>query len=247
MTTAQDLFELVDDLRSHVEEAAASPKWINDEQFAKSYKQLALEAGAAFGSDPVIGELQVSIPPEIDALIHRDPSCLTTWLRMQLGRLAIRLAQHARRTQATETEIADLDLSFMEDGELRNVVSHDFAEAQQSYYSDSPKAAAILCGSVIEGMLLDVLRRSEVEEDERFAAFLNKKNLSKMNWDYTSLSTPLQLAASLDRIRPTTAKLADGVRDFRNTVHPAVEVRSESRAGEQDERCLDSDCSAPRP
>ena len=180
MTTAQDLFELVDDLRSHVEEAAKNQKWINDEQFAKSYKQLALEAGAAFGDDPVIGELQVSIPPEIDALIHKDPSCLTTWLRMQLGRLAIRLAQHARRTQPFETEIADLDLSFMVDGELRNVVANDFSEAQRAYYSGSPKAAAILCGSVIEGMLLDVLQRSEVEEDERFAAFLRRKKLSKM-------------------------------------------------------------------
>ena len=221
-----------------MEEAAASNKWANDEQFAQSYRHLAGAAAAAFPEDPVIGNLQVNIPPEISALINKDPSCLTTWVRMQLGQLATRLSQHARRSTGTERTLVDIDVSFMQDDQLRNIVVNDFTEAQRSYYADAPKSAALLCGAVIEGMLLDVLHRPKVEEDERFVAFLKERNWKEINWDRTSLTVFLGLAQALKRIRPTTFNMAEGIRDFRDTVHPAAEARSESRAGVRDASLL---------
>ena len=235
---AQELFELVDDLRTQVNEAFENQKWANDQQFAESYKRLAVQAGYAFPSDPAIVELQVSIPSELDVLIQRDASCLTTWVRMQLGQLAIRLSQHARKSAGPERTLIDLDLAFMQDDQLRNIVVNDFTEAQRAYYADAPKSAALLCGAVIEGMLLDVLRRPEVEEDEHFIAFLKERNWKEINWDQTSLTVFLGLAQTLKRIRPTTFKMAEGMRDFRDTVHPAAEARSESRAGVRDATLL---------
>ena len=238
MSAAEELFELVSELRDVVEEAYAKGKWANDDQFAKSYNRLAKQAGEAFPSDPAIGELQVSIPPELSTLVTTDPSCLTTWVRMQLGQLATRLSQHARRSSGPDRTLIDLDLRFMRDDDLRNIVVNDFMEAQRSFYADAPKAAALLCGSVIEGMLLDVLRRPEVEEDERFGAFLKERNWKELNWDHTSLTVFLGLAQAFKLIRPTTSKMAEGARDFRDTVHAAAEARSGSRAGVRDANLL---------
>ena len=230
MTNAQELYELVDQLREVVEAANEARHWANDSQFAQSYKQLAEAAAAAFPDDPVIGQLQISIPSEFDTLIRGDPSCLTTWVRMQVGRLAIRLSQHARRQAGPARTIVDLDLAFMQDDVLRNITASDFTEAQRCYYADSPKAAALLFGAALEGMLLDVLRRPDIEEDERFSAFLRQNNRRRIVWSRASLHLLLNLAEALRLIRPTTARLATSVVDFRNTVHPAAEAHSGSRS-----------------
>lgn len=232
MTTgysAQELFELVDDLRRHVEEAYERQRWANDAQFAQSYEQLAAIASASFRDDPIIALLQVSIPPELDALIRKDPSCLTAWVRMQLGRLAIRLSQLARRETAVRSLI-DLDLSFMQNDSLREIVANDFTEAQRSYYANAPKAAAILCGSVLEGMLLDALEWEHIESDERVRGLLQSKGIAKLDWNKASLTLLLDLAHALDCIHTSTLKLATSARDFRDTVHPKAEQRERLRA-----------------
>lgn len=225
---AQQLFELANDLADKVEDSYVNQKWANDLQWQLAYARLLRQAQAEFPNEPIIGRLSCDIPREFDLLIGKDDSRLTTWVRAQLGQLVIRLRQLAR--QARPSTIIDLDLSFMSDAQLRAMASNDFVEAQRAYYANAPKAAALLCGSTLEAMLVDTLRRPHIQNDPRFTRFLNEKKMTQINWNRVSLAVLLDLAGRLELVRPTYLKLALGTADFRDTVHPLAEVRMQ-RAG----------------
>jgi hypothetical protein len=227
---AQQLFELANDLADRVEDSYASQKWANDLQWQKAYARLLGQAQVEFPDDPIIGRLPSEIPHELDLLIGKDDSRLTTWVRAQLGQLLIRLSQLTRQARPRTDQIKDLNLDFMEDPQLRAMASNDFVEAQRAYYANAPKAAALLCGSTLEAMLVASLRRPSTENDSRFRQFLSDKKMRRIDWNRASLGLLLDLAGRLNLVRPTSLKLASGTVDFRDTVHPLAELRMQ-RAG----------------
>lgn len=102
------------------------------------------------------------------------------------------------------------DFSFMAASDLRMIARRDYTELQNVLPLPTVKAKSVLAGSVIEAVLMDALERAG-----RARAHLDKYQLADLTRE----------AASSSLISATTAKAADATRDYRNYVHPAVELR----------------------
>ncbi|MGH9643303.1 MAG: hypothetical protein ACRD3Q_12885 [Terriglobales bacterium] len=114
---------------------------------------------------------------------------------------------HGNERDADTPEVNDL--SFVRDGNLKGIIERDYGELQRLRPATTPKAALVLSGAVIEGLLLDALVTAGKWTIEAGC----QKNLD-------------------DMIGPATNKgiikndrLSDAVRKYRTLVHPGREAR----------------------
>jgi len=115
--------------------------------------------------------------------------------------------------------------------DLQDILIRDMEEAAIDLAIGSYKSSMILCGSTIEALLLDILLQNKEsavqtanryfndEQNKRFPR--NLKNLE--NW---SLGLLLEVAYKLGIMSNTTYHLGNGIKDFRNLVHPGKEKRN---------------------
>lgn len=119
---------------------------------------------------------------------------------------------------------------------LRKILLRDISDAARCFAHGVWKPAVILCGGAIEGILSQLIAREP--GTSRDAAYLRaypkQKRVAKMK-DY-KLFHYLDVAAELGIIRPTTAKLGHGVRDYRNYIHPLAELEEEHEITDGDAR-----------
>ena len=121
------------------------------------------------------------------------------------------------------------DFSFVADQRLREVLRLDFIEAQKSFAVGAYKACGLLCGGLIEGMLLDISRRQSVVTEQQLEAVAKRLNLPRngqsIDWDRASMTNLIKMFRELDLVSSTALRFTEGARDVRDTVHPRAEVR----------------------
>lgn len=135
-------------------------------------------------------------------------------VRAKLGvaREALRAVdQDMTRRGARPVEGATLPaeaFTFVASEQLRAIAQRDYDEIRAA--ARTVKARALLAGSVIEAVLMDALVRNgfalEHMVEMRFHALIKE-------------------AAAAKIVSDRTAKVADSLRDMRNLVHPAVELK----------------------
>jgi hypothetical protein len=132
------------------------------------------------------------------------------------------------------------DFNFIRDPELRRVLVADYVEAQRAFASEAFKAAAILAGGVIEGMLLDYLQAPSVTERPNYGGATDNfpRTDGAINWNRVSLTNLIGAASQLGALGAGVRALVEGARDFRDTVHPTAEVRLGARAGREEAELL---------
>lgn len=137
-----------------------------------------------------------------------------------------------RRRQPTLPLVDVRDFDFVSDPALRKILTDDFVEAQRAFAVGAFKASAILAGGLIEGMLLDTLRKPEIVTRDKYQSAVAKfpKVGNEINWDKVSLSHLLAAARELGLIDEAAGRMVEGARDFRDTVHPNAELRQGIRA-----------------
>ena len=129
----------------------------------------------------------------------------------------------------TKSPIARTSLEFIRENTLRNNLQEDLVEAALVHQSGAWKSCVMLCGCLIEGVLLDSLTHRELEATA-CALKLGIKEPSMAVWGLDPL---LRVAESIGALSKGTTKLAHGIREFRNLVHPGKELRDESRPGKE--------------
>ena len=152
----------------------------------------------------------------------------------------IRQALDALLRQQPELPPVDArDFNFVGDPKIRAVLVADYVEAQRAFASGAFKAAAILAGGVIEGMLLDYLRRPSITAHSKYAEATENFPTTDgaVNWSRVSLTNLIRAASQLG-VLGAGRKLVEGARDFRDTVHPTAEVRLGARAGREEAELL---------
>src|SRR5690349_9845434 len=105
--------------------------------------------------------------------------------------------------------------SFAESEEVRQQLSRDLDDLHISMKSNANKSAMVMIGSLIESVLYHHIACLEG---------INKKieNFDKRN---VHLSDLLSWAKQLGIIDDSLYKLADPIRDYRNLIHPRVQIR----------------------
>ncbi|MBI5434900.1 MAG: hypothetical protein HZA52_18855 [Planctomycetes bacterium] len=131
---------------------------------------------------------------------------------------AIKRLSHSARVT---TRVADPEpFAFVADAALRAVIASDFAEAERVNSVSASKSCLVLCGAVIEGLLIDALEghatRAGTEDDFR----------------RLGLDALLKRAQAAGLLKAANFHLSQALREYRNLVHPARQLRDGVRVDE---------------
>lgn len=139
-------------------------------------------------------------------------------------------ALRAEGPQLPPLEIRSFD--FTSDPDIRAILSEDYLEAQRAYAVDAFKAAGLLAGAVVEGMLLDALRRpgmATLDEYQRATRKLPRTKSGDINWDKVNLRGLTHVVRQLGILRDQAMTLLGSVKDLRDTIHPWNELTRGAR------------------
>jgi hypothetical protein len=136
--------------------------------------------------------------------------------------LAIALSRLKVAIEATDNTpvTSRKDFPFVKDPAIRSIVERDFLEIQRAYVSGCWKSVIILAGGVIEAILLDQLQQ-HVSPAMKSQKAPKGKEIS--DWGFVHL---ILVSVDLKLVQPGLDKLSHSIREYRDLVHPAVEVRS---------------------
>jgi hypothetical protein len=113
------------------------------------------------------------------------------------------------------------DLRFLDQTELRQVIIEDFQEARRAYDSRSYKATLVLCGSILEALLVASLAKAS-------SGVLTEDDLSK-----TSLEQLIKKADEGGLIKDDALLgLLNPLRSYRNLIHPGRQLRTQIQPDE---------------
>lgn len=149
-------------------------------------------------------------------------------LRGLLDRTIARLESEEAVAEPQISTLPNLNFSFLGDAAIRDVLVRDFRELQLVHAAGCWKAALVLAGSCIEGILYDVAVREWSQVKLTTTA---KGSPDASRWTLGQLVSACREAKLLD---PGVEKLSPALKDYRNLVHPAVEVREGLRAEEHE-------------
>lgn len=124
------------------------------------------------------------------------------------------------------------ELLFITDSDFRESLRRDLGSIDRSIANGEWKAGTVLGGSVVEALLLYVLREHEQKNSQQFqrtiqalhtSGSLQKKPPS--NLDDWVLHELTEVAAALGLIKPDTAAQCRIAKNFRNLIHPGRAAR----------------------
>jgi hypothetical protein len=117
-----------------------------------------------------------------------------------------------------------MDFTFVTDERLRSIIQRDYDELQKVKGANATLSRIILCGRIIEALLLDAMLRNPSKANA--AKNTPKEKGKPMPCENWSLNDLLEVAIELGFVRAGHEKQSHGVREFRNLVHPGWELRS---------------------
>jgi hypothetical protein len=129
----------------------------------------------------------------------------------------------SRYLLSKETKEQETKFDFIQDPLLRDQLVSDWDEVKRIRDAKAWKSCVILCGGILEGMLLDVLRRDEEQAKSVYQKVLKGKATPDFN--YWELADMVDVAKSLGLLSKSSEHLGHGLREFRNLIHPGKQVR----------------------
>jgi hypothetical protein len=126
-----------------------------------------------------------------------------------------------RKDRASENPVTvSRSFDFVSDPQIKRILERDYGEIQRNIISGNWKSAIILSGGSIEALILDHLHN-----DEQMAK-ASPEAPSEPNLDKWHLNDLIEVAVETHMVGDEVAKLSHSVREYRNLIHPGVEVRT---------------------
>ena len=125
------------------------------------------------------------------------------------------------------------ELPFIKDANFRKALLTDLEAARSALIHEEWKAATVLAGALVEALLLWAIQQNPQIPSACSAAVtagnLPKKTLDDpLNWGLHEL---VEVAAQFSLIEPDSAKQTRLAKDFRNFIHPGLEIRTQQSCG----------------
>lgn len=122
------------------------------------------------------------------------------------------------------------ELDFVSDGNLRAMVERDCKEVNAAAKAGAAKSVIVLCGSIIEALLYDLLKTKESEANQTANRLVEKNKLYKkppeeLNRWAAEAMILVSHEMYPEKITKNASKLANVLRDYRNLIHPGKEDR----------------------
>jgi hypothetical protein len=126
------------------------------------------------------------------------------------------------------------DVQFMRNAKLHKIVERDYAELQGVRSTGGVKSRYVLCGGLIEALLLDAL----LGEEPRAKAAKKSPKVKGggkveplLDWNLGEL---IDVALELRVIETDVEKFSHAVRNYRNLIHPGKEIQSQQKVAEEE-------------
>jgi hypothetical protein len=134
------------------------------------------------------------------------------------------------KKEEAQIEIPQFDFKFIRDEELKNLLIRDGEEAQRAFQNKLYKSTVLVCGTILESLLIDALSRVEREAKfnycQKYLKSKDKVNKSPEieNWKMYQL---IDIAKEQGILGADAAKLSNIVRNYRNLVHLFAQKRDQ--------------------
>lgn len=112
--------------------------------------------------------------------------------------------------------------NFITDKELKTIIARDYQELGNLLQINANKSIIVLCGSIMEASLVSVLKEHDEKAKQFFQEEYGKSPGKTESWTLYQLITVANKLGFLDN---DTKRQADILRDYRNLIHPAAEIR----------------------
>ena len=134
--------------------------------------------------------------------------------------------QRVERTEEDFLNIKfdEINLSFLElDFPYENIINQRIKEIKTCLSSDASLSVVFLCGSTLEGLLIEKASKYIRDFNSAKSAPKDKNGKVKQLSDWT-LSSLIDVAYELNFIELDIKRFSHELRDFRNYIHPRVQV-----------------------
>jgi hypothetical protein len=125
-----------------------------------------------------------------------------------------------------------IDFRFVADNRLKKIIERDHAELQRIRAHEALKSRIVLAGGLIEALLLDALLAQGQNALASNKAPRKKTGQPRPLAEW-NLSQMLDVARELNLISHDAEKHSSTIREYRNLVHPGLEMRTELGVREQ--------------
>jgi len=235
LTKGNQLLKQAKTLLNQVQEDIRTRSFGSDEVRMKTYNDLIESAANLFPEDPVLNGQMIIMPDAVLQMYSPNYGGFLPLAAMPIELPSSRTAAHLTRLvnrleillgkEPTQQPLDERDFSFIADQKLREILRLDFIEAQKSFEVGAYKACGLLCGGLIEGMLLDIFQRPSVVTKEQLDEVAKRLNLPRsgqsIDWDKVSMTNLIKMSRELG----LPLRFTEGARDVRDTIHPRAEVR----------------------
>ena len=162
-----------------------------------------------------------------EAIIFND--CLRTANRLRgVSNNNSKTNAGATREEFMKKEFGNLTLDKLEiDSRVTEILKQRIIEIQKNIETKSSLSAVILCGSVLEGILLGMATKYMREFNSSPASPKNRETNKVKPFPDWTLSNFIDVAYSVGLIGLDVKKYGHSLRDFRNYIHPYQQLSSE--------------------
>lgn len=145
------------------------------------------------------------------------------------GQVVINRLLNKISNEKTEKEFLDTDYSSININKLNLDAGFELVIKQRLHeinhtISNAPLAAIFLCGSTLEGILLDVAGKNPKSFNQAVAAAKNKNTGIVLQFHDWSLAQLIDVAYEVGLISLDIKKYGHALRDFRNYIHPRQQL-----------------------
>lgn len=144
-----------------------------------------------------------------------------------------KLTEVQRPIELPSVPVADQqsNLSFVEDARLRKILEEDWEQANHAWEAGWWKVCAVLCGGILEGLLLYALNREEIIATAEFQRLNQRRKEDITAWNLIDL---VDLASELRILNPGTIHAIRALKEFRNLIHPGRLMREGTEVGNEE-------------
>jgi len=152
---------------------------------------------------------------------QKDKDLALTYINNLLGNKSssVTIKQEITEDDFLKKEFEKIDLSLLNLGNLTETIEQRITEIQKCLNSDSSLSVIFLCGSTLEGILLNQAIQNPKEFNTATSAPKDKDEKVKQfpNW---TLNNFIDVAYEKKFIGLDVKKFSHSLRDFRNFIHP---------------------------
>ena len=131
----------------------------------------------------------------------------------------------------TQQKELNVEFWFISAPKLQEQLASDWLEAQAVHKAKAWKSCVILCGSILEGLLLDILSQYPRETEEIYTKLRQKSPPELSRW---SLADMVEVARERGVLREGVFHLSQALREFRNLIHPGRQMREKVQLSEEE-------------